>query len=94
VATPVAAVPPLNGVGAEKGSYHSFVHQISFICPFPSVKLGTDTFPAAHVQLVRNLLNRQDRFLSQSRRQSQFVRQEGQPMYLHYFVHSFMPFLA
>jgi hypothetical protein len=42
--------------------------------PFPSVKLGTHTLPAAHVQTVRDPLNRQRRFPSQSRRQRQFVR--------------------
>jgi len=38
------------------------------------VKLGAKALPAAHVQAVGNLLYRQGRFLSQSRRKRQFAR--------------------
>jgi malonate-semialdehyde dehydrogenase (acetylating)/methylmalonate-semialdehyde dehydrogenase len=48
--------------------------QFSFSCPIPGVKLGANALPAPHVQPIRELLNRQRRFTSQSRRQRQFVR--------------------
>jgi len=61
---------------SSKGSNRSFVHSSSFIGYSPGVKLGANTPPAAHVQPIRDLLNRQGGFPSQSRRQRQFPRND------------------